>query len=87
MTVYFLNRCRSWKEQEHGTHDDGHDDEDGYAQGLGLQVPRYARRKSSVRQQTRLPVGHHHRAEEAFQSTETRHVRGCRSSTPRVSRQ
>lgn len=64
--VYLLNHYRSWKEQEHGSNDDGNDDEDGYAQGPGIQIPRFARRKSSIRQQTRLPVGHYHRTEEAF---------------------
>lgn len=78
------NRYRTWQEQEHGTHDGRHDDENGYAQGAGVQGARPAGGQSPVGQQARLPAGHRHRAEEVVQPTEARHVRGGRPPTPRV---
>jgi len=86
VTLFFCHGCRTGQEQEHGTNDGGHDDENGNAQGHRLQGPRPARRKSFVRQQARLPAGHRHRAEKVIQPTETRHVRGGSSPTPRVPR-
>lgn len=74
---------RPGQEQEHGTHDGRHDDENGHAQGVGVQVLGPDGGKSSAGQQARVPVGHRHRSKEIVQSTETCHVRGGRPSTSR----